>query len=301
MKQLKLHRFRSLVELLTYFTNESACKSALIECRWGDDVICPYCGKHHCHKGYNDRFVCPVCHNKFSCTVGTIFHNSKVSLRKWFIAMYLMSSHKKGISSVQLAKDIEVTQKTAWCMLQKIRTLFTQENCPLGGDIEIDEVYIGGKEYWKHKVKKVTGTQGRSTKTKTPVFGILKRGKTSYVYAVKVPQTDRSTLLPIINDRVLKNSQLFTDESATYYPLSGMGYDHYIVNHKQGEYVQGNVYTNNIEGFWGHFRRMITGIYHKASKKHLQGYIDEAVWRWNNRSRTQVQRFSLILTRSVIR
>ena len=297
--KLKLQKLNDLDAFTGHYKSDQVCLDALTEWRWGCDIICPYCGKHHCKKGYGGRYVCPVCKNKFSATVGTIFHGSKVGMRKWFIAMCLISCHKKGISSLQLSRDISVTQKTAWYMLHKIRTLFAQESKIFEGEVEVDEVYLGGKEYLKHKCKKVAGTQGRSTKTKTPVFGIMQRGVISTVYAVKVPQTDRATILPIINNRVLKNSHLFSDESATYYPLSGMGYDHYIVNHKKGQYVNGKVYTNTIEGFWGHLRRMVVGIYHKTSPEHLQAYIDEAVWRYNNRRKTQDQRFCIMLGRSL--
>ena len=302
MKILDFNKFHSLVELVTYFKSDQDCVDVLVQSRWGEYVVCPYCGFHHCKKGYRGRFVCPYCKNKFSATVGTIFENSKIGLRKWFIAMYLISSHKKGISSNQLAKDIKVTQKTAWYMLHKIRTLFYQDDEQvLEGDIEIDEVYIGGREYLKHKSKKVEGTQGRSTKTKTPIFGLLVRGKTSQVYALKVLKTDRYTLLPLIRSMCKPGSRLYTDESASYFPLSGMGYDHKVVNHKVSQYVSGRIYTNSIEGFWGHLKRMILGIYHKVSKEHIQSYIDESVWRWNNRNKSEGQRFSDMFGRSLHR
>lgn len=299
MKILDFNKFHSLVDMVTYFKTDQECKDFLAGSRWGDDVVCPYCGGHHCKLGYRGRYVCRYCKKKFSPTVGTIFENSKIGLRKWFIAMYLISSHKKGISSNQLAKDIRVTQKTAWYMLHKIRTLFYQDDPILDGDIEIDEVYIGGREYLKHKSKKVEGTQGRSTKTKTPIFGLLVRGKTSKVYAIKVPQTDRRTLLPIVSHICKQGSRLYTDESASYFPLSSMGYDHKVVNHKVSQYVSGSTYTNSIEGFWGHLKRMVMGIYHKVSRDHIQAYINESVWRWNNRDRSEGQRFNDMFNRSL--
>ena len=298
---MDLSRFNSLVELLAYFRDEGVCRRVIVQSRWGDDVICPYCVGHHCKPGYKGRFVCPYCKNKFSCTVGTIFENTKVSLRKWFTAMYLISSHKKGISSNQLARDIRVTQKTAWYMLHKIRTLFCQEERVLDGDIELDEVYIGGREYLKHKSKKVAGTQGRSTKTKTPVFGLMQRGKTSKVMACVIPNTERRTVLPIVAHICKQGSHLYTDEASTYFPLSTMGYDHKVVNHKVSQYVSGRVYTNTIEGFWGHMKRMIMGIYHKVSVTHLQAYVDESVWRWNHRNISESTRFKIMFTRSLHR
>lgn len=293
-------KFNSLVQLSQYFRTEAICRKTIEESRWGQDVVCPYCGHHHCYKGYRGRYVCPGCKNKFSCLVGTIFENTKVSLRKWFMAMYLISSHKKGISSNQLAKDIKVTQKTAWYMLQKIRILFYQEEEELSGSIELDEVYIGGREYFKHKSKQTRGTQGRSTKTKTPIFGLLERRMTgSMVKAFVVSKTDRNTLLPIVANICKPGSHLYTDELSSYVPLTSMGYTHTVVVHGLGQYVNGGAYTNNIEGFWAHLKRMITGTYHHLSPHHLQRYLDESVFRWNTRKMSEGQRFKMMFVRSL--
>lgn len=291
-------RFDSLIQVMEYFTDDSKCRSVIEESRWGGDVICPYCGHHHCRRGYKGRFVCPGCGNKFSCTVGTIFENTKVSLRKWFIAIYLIAYHKKGISSCQLSRDIRVTQKTAWYMLQKIRTLFFQKTPQMDGEVELDEVYVGGKEYFKHKSRKVSGTRGRSVKTKTPVFGMMDRsgGK---VYALVVPCTDRHTLLPIIANICKLGSHLYTDELASYEPLTRMGYVHKVVSHGHGQYVRGHSHTNNIEGYWGHLKRMITGTYHNISKDHLQRYVDESVFRWNHRKFSCGRIFRILMGRSL--
>lgn len=261
-------QFDSLIAMTMYFNNEDTCRQAIVETRWGvgenQDIVCPYCGEHHCTK------------RNFSCMVGTIFEDSNLSLVKWFIAMYLISSHKKGVSSCQLSRDIKVCQATAWYMLQKIRKLYGQYDAEaFVGDVECDEVYIGGKEKWKHQSMRTPNTQCRSTKTKAPVFGMMERSEIenskgemefmSYVHAMVFGNTKKDTLIPIISQFV----------------------------------VDGAVYTNNIEGFWSHFRRMISGCYHDVSDEHLQSYIDEAVYRWNTRKASQSERFSDMFNKSI--
>lgn len=304
-------QFDSLIAMTMYFNNEDTCKQAIIETRWSDgDVVCPYCGQHHCATRKDGKFRCNKCKRNFSCKVGTIFEDSNLSLVKWFIAMYLISSHKKGISSCQLARDIKVTQSTAWYMLQKIRLLYPQSDSEaFGGTVECDEVYIGGKEKWKHKSMRTPHTQGRSTKTKTPVFGMMERstivnakGKVeniSYVHAFVVENTNRATLQPIIQQFVENGSRVITDELNAYNGLAALGYTHAIVNHGSEEYANGDIFTNSIEGFWSHFRRMITGCYHDASDEHLQSYIDEAVYRWNTRKMSESERFAHMFNKAI--
>ena len=214
MEQMHINfsQFNSLIALVDYFNTEDKCKQAIAQERWGDDeAVCPYCGCTHTYSCTDGRYSCSHCHKTFSVTVGTIFENTKVSLRKWFMAMYLVSSTKKGVSSHQLARDIKVTQKTAWFMLQKIRGLYGQSDATvLSHEDEMDEMYLGGRETNKHESKKVERTQGRSTKTKTPIFGMIEReGK---VVAMKVSDTKGATLLPIVSQ--------FVEEGATTYTAS---------------------------------------------------------------------------------
>lgn len=310
-------QFDSFIAMTMYFNNEAVCRNAIVETRWGigeeQDIVCPYCGQHHCATRKDGKFHCNHCKRNFTCKVGTIFEDSNLSLVKWFIAMYLISSHKKGISSCQLARDIKVTQKTAWYMLQKVRALYAQKDSEaLSGEVECDEVYIGGKEKWKHKSMRTPNTQGRSTKTKTPVFGMMERSTIinakgeeefmSYVRAMVVEKTDKASLLPIIGQFIGEGSTVFTDELNAYYKVGSMGYNHRICNHGALQFVcedDGSVYTNNIEGFWSHFRRMITGCYHNVSDEHLQSYIDEACFRWNTRKASESERFSDMFNKSI--
>ena len=166
------------------------------------------------------------------------------------MAMYLLSSHKKGISSCQLMRDINVTQTTAWYMLQRLRTLYSQnDEKALDGIVECDELYLGGREKNKHECKKTEGTQGRSTKTKTPIFGMVERKG----------DAKATTLRTYIKQFLSDNAVIMTDESQSYEWLDGEGYTHYAVTHGAGQYAVGLLSTNVIEGFWAQFKRMVFG------------------------------------------
>ena len=293
-------QFNSLIALADYFNTEDKCKAAIAQERWGEgDVVCPYCGGKHCYMTAEGRYICKDCHKHFSVTVGTIFENTKISLRKWFMAMYLISSHKKGVSSCQLARDIKVTQKTAWFILHKVRGLYGQnDSTSLNGEVEMDEMYLGGRESNKHESKHTEGTQGRSTKTKTPIFGMLERdGK---VVAMKVENTQGKTLMPIVSQFVESGSTTYTDEANIYHSLTKNGYEHLFVNHSQREYVRAkDIHTNGIEGFWAHFKRVVFSTYHCVSKDYVQRYIDEQVYRWNTREEKASYRFHDMFKKAV--
>ena len=294
-------KFESYVAMTQHFNNNDICKEAIIETRWGageqQDIVCPYCGTHKCSKRKDGKFRCRHCMNNFSFKIGTIFEGSRISLEKWFIAMYLISSHKKGISSCQLGRDLNVTQKTAWNMLHKIRNLFAQEdNWIFKGKVECDEVYVGGKEKWKHQSMKTPHTQGRSAKTKTPVFGLMERSMIINKQGIPEPMS-------YVRAFVVKNTNgatVFTDELKSYSQLSKIGYMHKVCNHGVHQFVcEGETYTNNIECFWGHFRRMITGCYHNVSDAYLQTYVNEASFRWNTRKICESRRFFQMFQKSI--
>ena len=179
--------------------------------------------------------------------------------------------------------------------------MFAQSNTEnsnlLDGEVELDEMYLGGKEKWKHMSKHVEGTQGRSTKIKQPIFGMIERGGEARILMVDNAQS--KTLMPIIKAYVKANSNLFTDELSTYNDVLEHGYKHAIVYHKANEYVNGKASTNCVEGYWSHFRRCVFGIYHHVSTKYLQAYIDEETMRWNTRKASEGARFELMLSRSL--
>ena len=293
-------QFNSLIALVDYFNTEAKCKAAIAQERWGDgEAVCPYCGCTHTYSCTDGRYSCPNCKRKFNVTVGTIFENTKLPLRKWFMAMYLVSSTKKGVSSHQLARDLAVTQKTAWFILHKVRGLYgITDEIELDGEVEMDEMYLGGRETNKHESKRTESTQGRSTKTKTPIFGMLQRdGK---VVAMKVEDTKGATLLPIVEQFVESGATTYTDELSSYNGLEKKGYKHQFVSHKQREYVRANdIHTNSIEGFWAHFKRVVFGTYHCVSKDYLPRYIDEQTYRWNTREEKPSVRFHDMFKKAV--
>ena len=300
MKKIDYAKLNSLIKVADYFDSEKKCQQILEDSYWGDDVVCPKCGKHHCKMSESGRYHCTECNHNFSCTVGTIFENSKLSLRKWFFAIYMITSNKKGVSSCQLARDLDITQKTAWHILHKIRSVFSQnDSSALTGTVECDEMYLGGVEDNKHKSKRTEGTQGRSTKTKKPIFGMIQRsGK---LVAMAVENTKAETLMPIIKQFVAENTVVYTDESKSYNRLSKENYSHEFVRHNEKEFVVDDIYTNTIEGFWSHFKKMVFGTYHFVSKKHLQRYIDEEVYRWNTRLMSESARFKDVFSKSLTR
>lgn len=228
--------------------------------------------------------------------IGTIFENTKLSLRKWFVAIWLITTHKKGISSLQLSRDLKVTQKTAWFLLQRIR--FCLE-CKNGGkldiEVEADETFVGGKNKNRHPDKKVKDSQGRSCKDKTPALGMVQRK--GDIVARVMNNTSQSEITPIITEYVRRSAILYTDEWRGYNEVHKM-YSHYSVDHGKGQYVDEDIYTNTIEGFWTLLKRGYIGIYHSMSTKHLQRYVDEFVFRYNTRKISDNDRFNFLLCRT---
>lgn len=288
--------FRNIIELVEFFRTEEICVKFLKSILWVNGAKCPHCGGCEIMEYKSDfkRNRCKSCKKDFSIKAGTIFEDSNVPLKKWFMAMYIFNAHKKGISSVQLAKDISITQKSAWFILQRLRhaskNLFTNE---FEGVTEIDEAYIGGSESNRHaKDKKENGE-----KPKTVVIGLVNRD-TKQVKAMKVPTAEKDFLLPKINLNVKNGSTIVTDSYHAYKDLK-KNYKHKSVKHSAGEYVRieakaaFKVHTNSIEGFWSLLKRGINGTYHWVSKKHINKYLAEYSMRYNSREMSDVARFEL--------
>lgn len=242
-------QFSSLYELLEYFNSEQVCLKYLAHQRWQDNVTCPHCEHDKVYElnGANKRFKCAACRKHFTAKAGLIFEDSKVPLCKWFAAIYLVLSHRKGISSYQLARDIGVTQKTAWFLAMRIRNAIKQGTFErqLSGIVEVDETFVGGKNKNRHKNKRVPKSTGRSYKDKTPVQGLLERS--GDLRAFVVPNTKLQILELIVIENVEFGSRLMTDEWYSNMP----DYQHEIVRHGRGEYVNGACHINTLEGVWG--------------------------------------------------
>jgi len=294
---------KSVFELMNTFSTEQKCIDYLEDLRWGGIVDSPFDSLSQVYKCSNNKYRCKNTGKYFNAKTGTMFENSKISLRKWFLAIWLVTSHKKGISSIQLAKDIGTTQKTSWFMLQRIRSCFGIENGnDLEGVVECDETFIGGKNKNRHKDKKVKNSQGRSFKDKVPVMGMLQRG--GKMNAFVVPDTKRSSLSPLIYKYVnSETSILISDEWWGYNGLSKY-YDHRIIDHSKKEYVSlqdSSIHTNNIEGSWNILKKSVSGMYNHVSKKHLQKYVDEFVYRFNLKKVTDQEKFRYLLSNSNVR
>jgi hypothetical protein len=284
--------FNSLIDLVKAFPTEQSCIDHLTELRWNGYVVSPFDPTSKVYKCKGNKYRCKNTGKYFNVRTNTLFDNTKIELIKWFMAIWLVTGHKKGISSLQLSRDIDVTQKTAWFMLQRIRKCFGCENDhDLNNEVEIDETFVGGKNKNRHADKKVPHSTGRAHIDKTPVLGMVERG--GKVVARKVESTSVEHITPEVV-RNVKDAMVYTDEWVGYKQVNRI-YDHLYVKHNEGEYVNGRIYTNTIEGFWSILKRGIVGIYHFTSRKHIQRYVDEFVFRYNTRQYTEMERFNLLL------
>lgn len=291
--------FKNLSDLQKYFHSEQVCREYLAKARWGEQAVCPFCAttaKPYVIEG-GKRYKCSDkdCHQKFSAISGTIFENTKVSLQKWFIAIYLIDSHKKGISSLQLSRDLGVTQKTAWFIEHRVREML-KENAPelLEGTVQIDTTFVGGKLKTKSNKKRKAYREafkaGEISRDdgKGMVLGFIANGKT--VLTKVVDGSTAQDIMPVMHKHVKQGSTVVTDEASIFRLLRDK-YEHRKVNHSKNEYVVDGFTTNGIESYFATLKRGHYGTYHYMSKKHLHRYCDEFSFRFNTRTITESERF----------
>lgn len=289
--------FKTLPELMQYFNHEDKARDFLEKMRWPDGrIVCPICGKRGSYRNSDMRtYSCRdmACKARFTVTVGTLMENTKLPLCKWFAAIWLITGHKKGISSCQLARDLGIGQKAAWFLNHRIRAMVTEKAPELLEDIvSVDETYVGGRWANMKKTKRTLLQEGGKD-NKTAVMGMAEReGK------VRLTVIGKNNFKEMVRANVGKAAILVTDEHNGYAGLDKEYTGHVTVNHSKLEFVQDGFSTNNVEGVFSQFKRMIIGIYHQISPTHLHRYCDEATYRYNTRKIKDVERFMDAMTKT---
>lgn len=282
----------NLIKLVEQFSDEEACRKHLAELRWPDGVKCLRCESDKVN-GPSKRhlYECAECGYQFSVKVGTVFNDSKLPLWKWFVATYLMCESKKGMSANQLKRTLGVTYKTAWYLCHRIRSAMQDEGAALlTGIVEADETYVGGK-LGGFANKQESARHRRDNKA--VVLGAVERG--GKVRLRVAPDASSATVKGFLNDVVADDADaIYTDAHRSYRGIGDHNTIHAYVDHSRDEYVRGQVHTNTVESVWSLFDRSVIGSYHKLSKKHLPAYLDEAAFRWNNRTNPFLFRDTLI-------
>jgi len=275
------------------FTDEEACQRYLVARRWPAGVHCPRCGNADLYDASSYKpfhWQCRACAPqgyRFSCIAGTIFENTNKPLRDWYRVTHLMLTSKKGMSALQIMRYMGFgSYKTAWLMCHKVRTALVEDVSKLGGIVEMDETYVGGKDKNRHWDKK-SGTKGRGyDRLRTPVIGAVKRK--GNVVARVVLGVDSETLRKFVDETISNRVSLLCTDAYPGYGRLGYRYNHGVVDHQAGQHVVGAIHTNTIEGFWSLIKRGIMGSYHKVSRKYLPLYVAEFQFRYNNRENPDI-------------
>ena len=284
----------TLADAVKVFSDSEAAEKWFVKRRWPDGICCPHCGSMGVKTGLKNKsmpFRCgeTQCRKWFSVRTGTVMEDSRLTLDKWGMALFLMSTNLKGVSSMKLHRDLGIAQKSAWHLAHRLRFALTQDGGLFAGPVEVDETFIGGKEANKHESKKLKS--GRGAVGKSAVVGVKDR-ETGKVSASVVVNTRAKTLQDFVSDNAAKDAEIFTDDAAAYHDIP---FNHKVVKHSIKQYVDGKVHTNGIESFWAMFKRAHKGTYHKMSSKHLQRYVDEFVARHNFRNQNTKDQMTLFV------
>jgi transposase-like protein len=289
-----------LMTLFEKFGNDEKCRIYLEKLRWPGNVRCVRCDSEKISRIYKrNQFHCDACKYQFSATAGTIFHDSHLPLMKWFAAIYLLSESKKGMSANQLKRTLKVAYKTSWYLCHRIRAAVKEVDCDLlgldGGIVECDETYVGGKARYMHRSKLAKMSKGRDGyDNKTMVMGAIERGGKVRLSVGMKPAT-KEILHAFIKSKLAEETALIvTDEHKGYQDIGDDNTLHATVDHSKKQYVRGIVHTNTLENVWTLFKRSIVGSYHQVSEKHLDRYLDEFEFRFNNRDNPYLFRDTLL-------
>jgi len=278
--------FKNLAEFSEAFRDEEACIRYFEQVRFQNGDYCPHCGHNKIMRfASGKRYRCHSCKQDFTVRTGTMFGESRLPLKKWFTAIYLLTTRKKGISSIELSTQVGVSQRTAWFMDHRIREAMKRGKGLLSGTVEVDETYVGGKHRRQHGFSK-----------KAAVMGMTERGGKIRAYHIEGRETH--IVLGKVKENINPKAFIMTDEAGVYKKLPKVGFPkHGSVKHGKRHWAHGDINTNSIESFWALFKRNYHGTYHSMSKKHLQRYIDEVAFRFNNRDEDMSDVFAEVVKR----